>query len=324
MEKLPTPTLSTALPARSALTAAPVLRWSGLLLLVVVVVSVLSTSVHVIGPGQIGLKFNKAGSSRGLSQTNVVSGYVLVNPITTEIVTYPRAQQSYSWTKNGNEGSQGDESFTFNTADQVTLNGDVNFGYQIAPASAPDIYIRFGPDVSTITHTYIRSVVRNAITRQASNYTAEQLLGKGRSTFEDAAEKEVVEELTPSGFVVRNFSFIGELRAPEAVVQSINAKFSAQQAAIQAQNKVVQSRAEAEQEVAKARGDAQAILVRAQAQAQANKVLAASLTPELVLNKQIEKWNGVLPTVSGGSGGGFLINLPAAPTSAKAAGGNQP
>ncbi len=163
-------------------------------------------------------------------------------------------------------------------------------------------------------------MVRNAITRQASGYTAEQLLGKGRSAFEDASEKEVLEELTPSGFVVRNFSFIGELRAPEAVVQSINAKFSAQQAAIQAQNKVVQSKAEAQQEVARAQGEAQAILVRAEAQAKANKVLAASLTPELLQSKQIEKWDGTLPTVSGGSGSGFLINLPAkAPAAAKSA-----
>ena len=302
--------IPTFVPRRPALPVSSILRWGLLALLLIVVASLLLTSVQVIGPGDIGLRFNKAGTGRGLSQTSVVSGYVLVNPITTEIVKYPRAQQSYSWTKNPSEGGAGDESFTFNTADQVTLNGDVNFGYQIDPQSAPAIYIRFGPDVSTITHTYIRSVVRNAITRQASKFTAEALLGKGRAAFEDASEQEVIAELTPTGFLVRNFSFIGELRAPEAVVQSINAKFSAQQAAIQAQNKVVQSRAEAQQEVARAQGDAQAILVRAQAQAQANKVLAASLTPALIQNKQLEKWDGKLPTVSSGAGGGFLINLP--------------
>ena len=303
--------IPTFVPRRPPLPLRTLLRWGALLLALIVVATLALTSVQVIGPGEIGLRFNKAGTGRGLSQTSVVSGYVLVNPLTTEIVKYPRAQQSYSWTKNPNEGSAGDESFTFNTSDQVTLNGDVNFGYQIDPQSAPAIYIRFGPDVRSITHTYIRSVVRNAITRQASRFTAEALLGKGRSIFEDASQQEVLTELTPSGFIVRNFSFIGELRAPEAVVQSINAKFSAQQAAIQAQNKVVQSRAEAQQQVALAQGEAQAILVRAQAQAQANRVLAASLTPELVQNKQIEKWNGVLPTVSGGGGSGFLINLPA-------------
>jgi regulator of protease activity HflC (stomatin/prohibitin superfamily) len=308
----PVPTSASPLRApRPGMGLPTVLRWVALGVVALIVVSVLMSSVQVIGPGQIGLKFNKAGSARGLSNTNVVSGYVLVNPITTEIVTYPRAQQSYSWTKSATEGSPGDESFTFNTADQVTLNGDVNFGYQINADEAAKIYIRFGPDVNVITHNYIRSVVRNAITRQASNYTATQLLGKGRGIFEDASEKQVKAELSASGFEVRNFSFIGELRAPEAIVKSINAKFAAQQSAIQAENKVVQSRAEAEQEVAKANGDARSILVRAQAQAQANKILAASLTPELVLNKQIEKWNGVLPTVSGGSGSGFLINLPA-------------
>lgn len=289
-----------------------VVGWAVIGLVVLLAVTVLTTSVHVIGPSEIGLRFNKAGSARGLTQTNVVSGYVLANPLTTQIISYPRGQQSYSWTRAPTEGRAVDESFTFNTSDQVTLNGDVNFGYQISPASAPEIYVRFGPDVRAITDNYIRSIVRNAITRQASSYTAEELLGKGRAAFEDAAQKQVTAELTPTGFLVRNFSFIGELRAPAAIVQSINAKFAAQQAAIQAQNKVVQATAEAEQAVATAKGRAQSILLEASAQAQANKILAASLTPELIQSKQIEKWNGMLPTVSGGSTGGFLINIPAA------------
>jgi regulator of protease activity HflC (stomatin/prohibitin superfamily) len=279
--------------------------------ILIAVVALITTSVTVIGPAQIGLRFNKAGSARGLTQTSVVSGYTLANPLTTEIITYPRGQQNYSWTRASTEGSASDESFTFNTADQVTLNGDVNFGYQISPEAAPAIYIRFGPDIATITHNYVRSIVRNAITRQASSFTADQLLGKGRAIFEDASRREVEAELTPVGFLVRNFSFIGELRAPAAIVQSINAKFAAQQSAIQAQNKVVQATAEAEQAVATAKGRAQSILLEANAQAQANKILAASLTPELIQSKQIERWNGVVPQVSGGSGAGFLINLPA-------------
>ena len=192
--------VSSSAPLRSPRPGLPlsgVLRWVALGTVALIVVSVLMSSVQVIGPGQIGLKFNKAGSARGLSNTDVVSGYVLVNPLTTEIVTYPRAQQSYSWTKSPTEGGSGDESFTFNTSDQVTLNGDVNFGYQINAEEAAKIYIRFGPDVSVITHNYIRSVVRNAITRQASNYNAGGLLGQQRSQFEDAAQKEVEADLSP-------------------------------------------------------------------------------------------------------------------------------
>ena len=50
-----------------------------------------------------------------------------------------------------------------------------------------------------------------------------------------------------------------------------------------------------------AKGEAESILVVAQEQAKANEVLAHSLTPILVSYKSIERWNGVLPQVSGGA-----------------------
>jgi len=41
-------------------------------------------------------------------------------------------------------------------------------------------------------------------------------------------------------------------------------------------------------------------LVVAQGQAKANDVLSRSISPILVQYKSIEKWNGILPQVSGG------------------------
>lgn len=63
-----------------------------------------------------------------------------------------------------------------------------------------------------------------------------------------------------------------------------------------------QSEAESKKTVAKARGAAEAILAEAEGQAKANRVLAASITSELVQYKSIEKWNGELPTYLGGGG----------------------
>ena len=53
----------------------------------------------------------------------------------------------------------------------------------------------------------------------------------------------------------------------------------------------------AKAEVAKAEGEAQATLVRAKAQAEANQLLQATLTPNLIQSKAIDKWNGTLPQV---------------------------
>ena len=41
--------------------------------------------------------------------------------------------------------------------------------------------------------------------------------------------------------------------------------------------------------------------IEAEAEAQANREIAASLTPTLVDKIKYERWNGELPTVSGGS-----------------------
>lgn len=264
-------------------------------------------SLRHIEPTQIGMKISRLGSSRGVARADVVSGYTLINPLATEIVTYPGTQVSYTWTKAATEESPTDESLNFNTSDSVQMNVDVNFAFQIDRLRAPDIYRRFGPDVRYITQTYMRNVIRDQLTRVGSRFTSDEILGAGRATLVDQVEKGIKARLTPDGFVIQNFS-VNQITPPDNIRQAINAKIEAAQLAFQAQNKVAQSRAEAEQEVAKARGDAQAILVRAQAQAQANRVLAQSLTPELVQNKVVEKWDGHQPQVV--SGGGSLIQLP--------------
>jgi hypothetical protein len=53
--------------------------------------------------------------------------------------------------------------------------------------------------------------------------------------------------------------------------------------------------------VATAKGEAESILVVAQGQAKANDALSRSISPILVQYKSVEKWNGILPQVSGGA-----------------------
>ncbi len=91
------------------------------------------------------------------------------------------------------------------------------------------------------------------------------------------------------------------MRLPEQVEASINAVIEATQRAQEAQNKVAQSKAEAEQRVAEANGIAQATLIKAKAQADANQILAASLRPAFIQYEALTRWNGILPSVTGGA-----------------------
>lgn len=97
------------------------------------------------------------------------------------------------------------------------------------------------------------------------------------------------------------FGVIGAPRPPDSVIAAINNKLQAVQIAQQKQNELVQAQADAAKVVAKAEGDARATAVWADAQSAANHKLAESITANLLELKRLEKWNGTLPQVTGGS-----------------------
>ncbi|MBQ3885658.1 MAG: hypothetical protein II729_06060, partial [Ruminococcus sp.] len=57
-----------------------------------------------------------------------------------------------------------------------------------------------------------------------------------------------------------------------------------------------------------ANAEADAILAKAKAQAEANKLLEESLSDKVIAYEQIQKWDGVMPKVTG-SESGMLIDV---------------
>ena len=76
----------------------------------------------------------------------------------------------------------------------------------------------------------------------------------------------------------------------------------------QKQVKVI-AQTDADKKIITAKAEAEAILAQAQAQADANKLLEESLSDKVIAYEQIQKWNGVMPKVTG-SNSGMLINVP--------------
>lgn len=74
-----------------------------------------------------------------------------------------------------------------------------------------------------------------------------------------------------------------------------------QQKQAEAEQKKIEAEADAEAKKIKAQAEADAIKIKADAEAEANKKIAESLTPELIEKQKIDKWNGVVPVITGGS-----------------------
>lgn len=74
------------------------------------------------------------------------------------------------------------------------------------------------------------------------------------------------------------------LKYPNSIVEAVNAKNAAIQKAQKAQNELAVVKAEAEKKV-----------VAAQAEAEANKLRTQALTPMILKQQWIDKWDGKLP-----------------------------
>jgi regulator of protease activity HflC (stomatin/prohibitin superfamily) len=104
---------------------------------------------------------------------------------------------------------------------------------------------------------------------------------------------------------------------PAVIATATTAKTQAIQQAERARNELATTQAEAAKKIAEAEGDAKSLVTRAQGEADANRIRQNSLTPQLLELRRIEnnkemidKWNGQLPTVQSGSGGGLMLQLP--------------
>lgn len=262
--------------------------------LLVVSIALLAVACTKVEPGYVGIKVNQYGDQKGVEDFPLVTGRVTFNPFTTDIYKFPTFRQNVLW-----DEANGDESMTFNSVEGSVVNADVGLSYSIDPNRVPALFVAFRKDIESITDVYLRAEVRDSIARHAGSIKVIDIFGAGKQALLSAVEDDLNLRLASLGLHFEMVSFVGALRCDSNVMQSINATIEATQLAISAQNKVVQSRAEADQAIETARGQAESILAVAKAQAEANKLVALSLTPELVRWRAIERWDGLLPRVAG-------------------------
>lgn len=288
---------------------------SAVITLVVLVLACVvgSASCTRVDPGHVGIRVRLAGSSRGVQNAPIVTGWVAYNPLTELVVEFPTSVQNIVWTRDAHEGSPADESITFASSEGVSVNADVGLAFHIDADKAPRLYGRFRQrDVLILAHGYVRNVVREAINETASEMPVQEIYGAGKTRLLNESLRKVTDRLSPEGFVIDQLTFNSALRLPDNVVAAINRAMEATQNAIQAENRVRQTRAEADQQVAAARGEAEAsrqrasgeadaLLIRARAEAQANEIIRLSMTPQVIQYRTLERWDGHLPVVNSGT-----------------------
>ena len=229
-----------------------------------------------------------------------------------------------------------DLTFSAYSADAQTMDVTMTLQYQIIPEKASDVATQYGT----------LSILQNRIT-SVSTEKAKSVLSKdkamdiiaNRAQMSPAVEESIIAAIGENYFVNVVAVVLTDLTFTDAFELAVEEKMIAEQAKLKAeydnQTKVAQAQAEAdaklaaataEIEIAQAQADAElkkaqakveiakaeaeAKKVAAEAEAEANRIIAESLTPEILDKIMADKWDGKLPTVVAGADSSMGMMLP--------------
>ena len=269
------------------------LGWlAGALLLVALIPS---TFVY-ISPGSVGIVIHKLGG--GVDVKPLGPGLHFRNPLTTGIEEYPTYMQTLVLTRSTSDGSTGNDEINVNSVEGQPVSLDVSLSFELDDARVPTLYSTFRTDIGSIQRGFVRQTIRQALQEVVGGQEIAAILGPKKAEVVNRTQALLSERLAPYGFVVKQFT-VNEIRAPQSVMDAINAKNVMQQQALTAQNELQKNIYQAQGDSIKAAGRAKAILAEAQAQAEANRLLSQSITGTLVQYEMTKRWDGKMPQVSG-------------------------
>lgn len=171
------------------------------------------------------------------------------------------------------------------SSDLQDVTSTIAVNYSVDPTQVAKIYQSIG--------TYFKSrvidpAIQETVKSSTANFTAEELVTK-RETVKEQIQVALTKKLDGFGIKVEalsiiNFSFSSSFN------QAIEAKVTAEQNALAAKNKLAQVQFEAQQAIEEATGKAKALQIEGQ---------ALQSNPQVLQIRAIEKWNGVMPQVTG-------------------------
>lgn len=181
--------------------------------------------------------------------------------------------------------------FTSASKDLQTVTGNVSVNYRISPDSSALVYQNFG---KTVEDTLVVPAIPECIKAVMAQYSAEELITE-RQTVSEQIKEEISKKIQSYGLYIEVFNMT-DFNFSEEFNAAIEAKQTAQQNALKAEQDLARIKVEAEQKIEEARAEAEAYKLKNQ-----------EITDKTLINDWIEKWDGKLPQVS--SDGSYMIDI---------------
>ena len=179
---------------------------------------------------------------------------------------------------------------TSSSKDLQEVRSEIALNYHLEPSEVGNLYKDIGLNWED---RIIDPAVRETMKAVAAQYTAEQLITK-RDTVSNTIRDLLGEALKKYGLTVDEVS-ITDFSFSKEFDRAIESKQTAEQMALKAQRDLDRIKIEAEQKIAAAQAEAEAL--RLQKQVVSKELI--ELRKIEVQKIAVDKWNGVLPQVTG-------------------------
>lgn len=188
--------------------------------------------------------------------------------------------------------------------DLQTVNSTVALNYRIESLSAASVYQNIGVNYENVV---VIPAIQEAVKSVMAQYTAEELITM-RQTVGAEIQEEISSKLAPYGFSTQSVNIV-DFQFSEEFNAAIEAKQTAQQNALKAEQDLARVKVEAEQKIAEAEAEAESYRLKSQ-----------EITDQMLKMEFIDKWDGKLPVVV--SDGQSLFNIDSILDSAASSAGN--
>ena len=177
--------------------------------------------------------------------------------------------------------------------DLQTVSSTIAVNYKVLNSYSASVYKNIGMDYEEVI---ITPAIQECVKAVTAKFTAEELI-TNRQAIGDQMMELLKGKITEYGIDIQIFN-ITAFDFTEEYNAAIEAKQTAQQNALKAEQDLQRIKVEAEQTVA-----------AAEAEAEAYRLKSEQITPEIILMSYIEKWDGKLPTVASGDSGSMMLDI---------------
>lgn len=277
-----------------------------------------ATACSNVEYGNVGIIFDKYGSSKGVQTTVAQPGTFFLNPLSQELYTFPTTTETVSF---GCTTEDENGFIKLQTAGGGTVSVCMATNYSIDEVKVPLFFEKFKSRAAgdksptdTVAKTYFKQRLKDEMNRAAKAYSPfEMLLNQDKVL--QASLGVLRPEFEAFGFNIESVSYTSPLAFPTAVQTSIDATLASTQAAEKAKQDLITVEAQNKIEILNNEKDNTIKLQDAEADAKSMDVRGDAIrrNPAVLDQLAIEAWKSggaQVPMVIGSAGQMPFIQLP--------------